>query len=468
MCKKFSFRLLTILLSICMGFSIVGCKSNDTESVGNNLDIIDSSVSSETKDGNSSTVEGNNSSTNPSSPSTSQTSNKKTSLTKEEFIAKMPSKLRGTTIKYMYWHNPKEQMEAEAIASFEKKTGIKVEPIVESYDGFFQEVSARIAAGNAPDIVRLLSPEQAGFLQPITNSGYDFNDTAWSKAVLSKATYNGHLYSVNLENSAVMDYAVIYYNKNALKSAEMEDPYTIWKNNPKNWTWTKFWQMCDEFVKANKKSSETYYGATFEYPDAYVRAMGGSIYNYDTSTGKYVNTITTNAMKVGWQRTLSAIEKKWLVKKHDVTLFDSGKALFYWSGPYSVRKGDNRQDALKKQNALGIVPLPTDSKNQTLYEMTAFGLCKGAKNPEAVPYYLRWVLDKSSYNMDNVYVTQEAKTVMEYVSSQSNLFYGSYWYEAFFNDMYNGGANQVQSILDSYKNTIDVTVKKKNDTIALY
>ena len=495
MSKKLFLRMLSLMISVCMLLSFAACNSSDKTETGSDdvSEVVDgqndgtegenntasdnnnSSDKNDSSDKNGSSDNKNNSGNKDTSSKTESTikidpSKKKTSLSKEEVISKMPKKLKGTTLTYMYWWNPKEQMEAEAIASFEKKTGIKLKPVVASYNGFYTEVAAKIAAGNSPDIVRLRSASTnvLDLLQPITNSGFDFNDTAWHSGVLADYTFNGNTYAVNLSKSAVMDYAVIYYNKNALKAAEMQDPYTLWKKNPKAWNWTKFWSMCDEFVKANKKSADTYYGSVFEYPDAYVRAMGGCVYDYDSAKGKYVNKVTSNAMKVGWQRTLSAIDKKWLAQDFDVTLFDSGKALFYWSGPYSVRKGDARQEALKKQNALGIVPLPTDSKNQTLYEYTAFGICKGAKNAAAAPYYLRWVLDQSSYDVNSLYATKEASDVMKYVSSQDNLFYGSYWYTAMFNDLYNGGANQVQSVLDSYKNTVNMTVSKLNEGISLY
>ena len=65
-------------------------------------------------------------------------------------------------------------------------------------------------------------------------------------------TFNGKCYAVNLNDSAISDVSVIYYNKKALQDAEMEDPYQIWKKNPKAWTWEKFWSMCEQFVNANK------------------------------------------------------------------------------------------------------------------------------------------------------------------------------------------------------------------------
>lgn len=480
MLKKNSFRILALLTAMCMLLPLSACKKQHSDgsssftSTSADTSDTDSTKASDGDKSNSSAVK-DNSSGNKSAATTTKgpkidNTKPKTSLSRDEVMAKMPANLRGTTIKYMYWWNPKEQMEKTAIADFEKATGITVEPIVGSYAGFYQQVAAKIASGDSPDIIRLMSnlDNTVDSLQPVTNSGFDFNDTAWDSQLLSDYTFNGNCYAVNLKNSAVMDYAVIYYNKNALKAAEMEDPYTIWKNNPEDWTWSKFWKMCQQFVKANGKSSDTYYGATFEYPDAYVRAMGGAIYTYDSAKGKFKSGVTSNAMKVGWQRTCDAISKKWLIQKHDVSLFDSGKILFYWSGPYSVRVNDERQKELKAQNALGIVPLPTDSKNQTVYEYTAFGIPKGAKNAAAAPYYLRWVLDQSSYDMRKVWVNDEAYNVMQAVSSNEKLFYGSYWYEAFFNDMYQGGSQQVKSVQDSYKNVIDMYAKQQNERIALY
>ena len=90
-------------------------------------------------------------------------------------------------------------------------------------------------------------------------------------------TFNGKCYAVNLNDSAISDVSVIYYNKKALQDAEMEDPYQIWKKNPKAWTWEKFWSMCEQFVNANKNKSG-YSGATFEYGDSY-GPCNGRLYN---------------------------------------------------------------------------------------------------------------------------------------------------------------------------------------------
>ncbi|MFQ8951560.1 MAG: hypothetical protein ACLR56_00090 [Oscillospiraceae bacterium] len=135
----------------------------------------------------------------------------------------------------------------------------------------------------------------------------------------------------------------------------MADPYQIWKKNPKAWTWEKFWSMCEQFVNANKNKSG-YSGATFEYGDSYVRAMGGYIINYNSSTGKFVNGSKLNSTISSWQTTLQMQEKGLLLENHSEQSFDQGKTLFFLSGPFSARAKDNRQSALRAETAWALYP----------------------------------------------------------------------------------------------------------------
>lgn len=478
--KTFLKRTAVVLLAVTVTIPFVGCSKQTVEEYSDGVSQFISSVGTDENQlgsenaanpsentGGSSAVpsgSGQTSTGNGNSGGSSQT----TSLTRDQVIASMPKSLKGTTLTYMYWWDPKTQMEGEAIEKFEKATGITVKTIVASYSDFQSQLAARIAADSAPDLVRLLGNQswQITALQPITNSGFDFNDSAWDSNLMKDFTFNGKTYAANLKNSAISDVAVIYYNMKALDEAEMEDPYTIWKKNPSKWTWAKFWDMCDEFVSANKNKSG-YAGTTFEYGDAYVRAMGGGSYTYDSAKGKYVSIIKNSETESGWKTTLEAIENGWLLAEHDETKFDQGKVLFLWSGPFSARKLDSRQKALKDRNRLGVVPLPTDSKVQTMYEYTAFGIPQGAKNAAAVPYYLRYVLDQSSYDMNNVYYNSKAREVVDYACSAENRFYGNGNVDGFLKALVSSGSNQVKSVIDSYSAATEEFVKQENERTKL-
>lgn len=468
--KKLFTRIACMCMAIAMVLTLGACseKGNDlsdeysyyTEVITSTSTITTGSEdASGATDGASSTVQ-------PSDLN----SDKTTSLSRDQFIAKMPKDLKGKTITYMYWNDPKKQMDGEAIKAFEKATGCKVNCEVVSYDSFQETLSARISSGKAPDVVRLLGNVtwQITSLQPINNSGYNFNDTAWDAELMKDYTFNGKCYATNLKNSAISDVAVIYYNKKALADAEMQDPYDIWKKNPKDWTWEKFWAMCEEFVNANKGKSG-YSGATFEYGDSLVRAMGGYILTYDSAAGKFINGCKKNETISAWQTTLAMQEKGLLLAKHSETSFDQGKTLFFLSGPFSARAKDNRQSALKSRNRLGVVPLPTDSAKQMMYEYTAFGIPEGAKNAALVPYYLRYVLDKSSYDMNSVYCTKEAKEVVEYACSLTNRTYAySAGASSTISALVNAGSGQVKQTLDAYSPQIDEFIADENERISFF
>lgn len=476
-------RISSLVLAIALTLSIAACKSaepsvsdestvssdhsqaTNSETTGSISDESGDTTSATTTSGSGAVTT--KTTRTSAAPGTTTKPKPKTSLTRDQVMAKMPAKLKGTTLTYMYWWDPREQMEGEAITKFEKATGITFKPVVASYNDFQTQLSAKIQAGDAPDLVRLLGNVtwQINALQPITNSGFDFNDEAWDAQLMQDYTFNGRCYAANLAKSAISDVAVIYYNIKALQDAEMEDPYDIWTKNPKDWTWEKFWSMCAEFISVNKGKSG-YAGATFEYSDAYVRSLGGSAYYYDSAKGLFMNNMKNAATETGWKTTLQAIEKGWLLRAHEETKFDQGKVLFFWSGPYSARTKDNRQKALKERNRLGVVPLPTDSKYQVMYEYTAFGIPMGAKNAAAAPYYLRYVLDQSSYNMDGVYYNAKARKVLDYACSLKNRFYGvSAGTTDVVSALYSAGSSQVKSVLSSYYDSVQTFIDAENERV---
>lgn len=389
--------------------------------------------------------------------------------TKEGFVDSMPKNLRGTTLTYFYWWDAYDQMEKEAIESFTKRTGIKVKTQVGSYSSFQTELTAKIAAGNSPDLIRTLSNAmyQVASLQPITNSGYDFSDDIWWKAQMKNYTYNGKCYAVNIrpKDAAILDTYVCYYNKRTIKANDLEDPYTIWKKNPNNWTWKKFWSMCEEFLEINNYKNG-YIGCTFGgYNNLYARMNGCSNYDYNPSTGKWENNMDNPALATAWSELLTLRDKK--LTSFNAEGVGGGKTLFSFSGPFGARTKDETMRDLKASGNLGIVPIPTDNKYQVLYEYTAFGIPQGAKNKEAVPYYLRWVLDKSSYDLNKVYFSEEAKNVMEYTLSMSDdkYYFGENSVYAMEAALLDATPDQVKTIIKTYKGKIQESVNISNEAI---
>ena len=463
--SKIILKTVSLMMVILMIAAITGCKENPPEEsiFSDYYEVVDGGdtetvITSSEQGGSSNATQG------------EQTSNTQSSTTSasscDAFMKSMPKKLRGTTITYFYWWDPKQQMEKETIAAFEKLTGITVKTEVASYSEFTTELAAKISAGQAPDIVRLLSNAmyQVKSLQPITNSGYNFKDDCWNQQLMKDYTYNGKTYATNLNTNltAVYDPWILYYNTKTIKSNDLEDPYTIWKNNPKEWTWEKLWSLSEQFLENNGHKAG--YGGLGNAVNMYRRVSGGRYYDYDSSKGKWVNLMKDQALVNAYQDILVKSEKK-LISTEGLAALERGKLLFLAHGPFPARKRDQNFQTLKKNGTLGAVPLPTDSKYYPLYEYTAFGIPQGAKNPEAVPYYLRYVLDKNNYDQSKIYENDKMRAVVEYAVTRNNMIFGENEVYALQSALMGGTAEQVKSTIDQYNGQIQSKVDDSNEEI---
>ena len=102
-----------------------------------------------------------------------------------------------------------------AVEAFEKKTGITLKTEIANKEEYYSQLAARITAGQSPDLVKVIENNIGNItnLQPITNSGYDFNDIGWDKELMHDFTYNGRIYATNVQNTPNRNMAVMLYNK---------------------------------------------------------------------------------------------------------------------------------------------------------------------------------------------------------------------------------------------------------------
>ena len=466
-----------LFLCAAMVFQMTACKSGKTESdSGLSTPELSSNISSD-----DASSEQNNSNT--SLPSSSQNSNqqttsstpnsqsaKKTNLTRDQVMANMPAKLKNTTIKYMTWDNPRETMEKNAIAEFEKKTGIKVQIEMVALGEKHKVLASRIAAGKSPDVFRTdeVLPFVCKNLQPIQNLNYNFNDKAWDWDLMNYATYNGRTYSMQLADTPFTPVAVLFYNKAALKKAEMDnmDPYTIWKNNPNDWTWDKFFAVCDTFLSRNG-NRDGYYGClcpqTYIY--AYMRCFGLANMDYNPASGKFVSNVKTPEYVKHMEILSNAMQKKYI--SPTASGFEMGNTLFCWD--WGINAQPNIYfEQLKKRNNLGIVPIPTDSTKQVLYQHIAHGVPVGAKNGEAVPYFIRYIQDRNGYNIETIYSVPNSAEVIEWSiqrGRQNKSFFvgGGVHNYGFITEIQQSAPNQVKAICDKYAPEFEAEAKKYNE-----
>jgi len=427
-----------------------------------------SDTSDTTTEGDSSTTEFSGSTTKTTTSKTSTpttTSGKPTSLTRDQVIANMPKELKGTTITMFFWEDLKDTICKNAILEFEAKTGIKVKTLIGTKDSYTSQIAAKITAGQSPDIVKVLDGTSGNLnnLQPLNNTGFNFNDTAWDSWMSSMFTRNGKLYATTVKYTPITNTGIILYNKKALRKAEMEDPYEIWKKDPSKWTWDKLWSMCDEFLTANR-NREGYYGISFGVLDAYPRAFGATLWDYSPTAGKFVSNMKSAEVAKRYEILVNAVEKKWAAPASNGTAFTMGHILFSFSFSSQAELGNTISDSLGDN--LGYAPIPTDSTYQPGYEYNVWGIPVGAKNAAAVPYYMRYVFAPESYDLNNFYKTEQAKEVCQsMIHNGKQDCYGYGWTWSIWNQMTNGTSSQVKTILDANVGTIEDKCFVENDAM---
>ena len=469
-----SVKLLSLLMAVvlCMS-SLAGCNNNEGTSSEDNFSMGDFTIAGNDENAGTESNDnsGDSSNKNPTTnadpdkkPVTNADPGKTTSLSAAQVLAKMP-KAKVKELKVCCWEDYRNTAYGNALEEFEKRTGVKVKPQIITKDSYDNEVAALISSGNSPDLVLMIRTTTSSIknLQPISNSGYNFNDTAWDQNVMEDFTFGGKTYAMALKNSPKQNVCVILYNKKALKKAEMQDPYQIWKKNPKDWTWDKLWSMCETFVKKNK-NKEGYYGIGFGIQDSYFRSFGVGLLGFNPKTGKYESYIDKPGTVERYTTLMDKIDKGLASKASDGNSFVMGYTLFNMVYSSMLEKANTQLSQL--DGYLGSVPVPTDSTTVPGFEYCAWGIPIGAKNAEVVPYFVRWTFGPDLYDMSKFYKDEQAKTVVEDMLKRGDMCMIDGWRWDVWNALTSSSSSQVKTILDSYKSRVDDEVAIANAAIA--
>lgn len=477
------FKALSILLAISMVFCISGCKKKGTSDEGSYYDDSDffadsvEVVSDGATDSDANTAsDASKNGSKGSSGTTSKTTTTKSTEGKswKQVLSGMPSRLKNTTIEVYNWNAANEYTGAlKVIENFTKQTGIKVKWTTESYENYLSKLASRVAAGNAPDLVRLCNPLPTTLtsIQSIDAMKYDFSDKAWDSWAMNSYTFNNKTFGVSLSGTHISSPRLLAYNKSLIRKYDLDDPYQLWKNG--KWTYDKLMAISQDFKDASgNEYAITGFGTGIE-----LVGIAGTV-RYDGQ--KYVSTMGDSNMLESLQRICDDMNTKKLYSgNYNTEGMDSGKLLFFLSSGIQMRRMNSYFQTLKSANSIGAVPLPTYNGKDlgTFYgELEAYGLAKGAKNPEATPYFLRYFLDSSNYDMDAFFANSQCREVYDYLMSQNKKTWttGIIDHEGFTKiadtgieaPIYNATGAQVKSAIDKVKPLVENRAKNLNDILA--
>lgn len=460
----------SILLVLAMAFSVIGC--GEKEPTDNNNDFFTDSKNVISTESGSNSETQTTTSDKTSSTSSKNDNNKNTAGGKSwsEVLASMPKNLKGTTIEFFNWNPPSEYTGATAVIDkFTKETGIKVKWITQDYDTYLTKLASMVASNSAPDVARArgnISTNMLSF-QPLSNAKYDFTDAAWDKDVMAEYTYNGKQYATTLKNTHLGSFSVMYYNKALIDKYDLDDPYKLWKSG--KWTLNKFLSMCEEF----KEESNYGYAAGANSWEGVSQIFGvcGPV-SFDGK--KYKSNLTDKAFLRATQTIADLHNTDNILMQWGAEDFDKGELLFWIGAGIYSRRLNSYFATLKQSGTLFSVPMPTVEGQAKYYqgfgECEAYALVKGGKNPQAVPYFLRYFLNPDNYDLDAFFTNNQVREVYEWAAKQPNKINTTSYWDKFNSDAFDGilklKSTQIQSFVDSNANAINNRVKTYNEALA--
>jgi|GEM_PF-1382863 len=386
-----------------------------------------------------------------------------------QVLESMPKNLQGTNLVMYNWYPASEYTGAPAvIENFSKQTGIKVEWRTITYSNYFTKLPALIASGeNIPDIARLRGPQPA-FLQnfqPLNKIGYDFSDGAWDQDIMKMYTYGSNTYATTLKNTHLGSPNLMLYNKALIDKYEFEDPYTLWKTG--KWNWDKYIEMCRDFKGLTGNN-----GSCGEGHFRFYTAMHG-IQGAISHNGKqFYNAMKEKLFLEVHQKLGDLYNNEKLFAFGSGERFDDGKVLFSTGDGVTLRRKNSYFGALKNANTLYAVPCPEINGQSKYYQgfnqIEAYGIALGAPNAEAAPYFLRYFLDGSNYELSDFFVNEQNLEVYNWCMQQTNKIY-AYGYPVGMGGTYNTNSIEVQtgaqmkSFIDANYGITDKSVCEYNE-----
>ena len=341
-----------------------------------------------------------------------------TNLSWNEVKALIPADAKGKTLELISW-NPMDNIKQAkgVIERFTKETGINIKwTTVNDCDNI--AVAARVAAGDSPDIIRCrngITNTNLKVLQPLSNVSYNFKDSAWDKNIEALYTANGKVYATTVKGSLSTHYSGVAYNIDLIENYGLEDPYALWKKG--QWTWDKMHDIARDFLK---QAGTGYNGISVSNIE-YAFSMGlrttyfnGKAYATDMGNQKYVS--ACKYMADAYQNGL------YDTQPGDFDGLNQGKLLFVTAQTLALRTGDFHARELREKGLVGFVPMPSVSGQSDYYssygEAEAYGICKGSKNAELVPFFLRYYLDPANYDESTYFGSKKVTEVREWYEEQ--------------------------------------------------
>ena len=392
-------------------------------------------------------------------------------------FANIPSRLRGTTVIFAHFGDEGAAEYEKVLKAFTKKTGIKYKLVSFNQAEYVAQVSKQIAAKSGPDVIICNDtfPAALEIAQPLQNI-VNLEDDFWDDNITNICTVGGNTYFVNSLESVWENIDTIVYNKTIFSNNGLTSPLDYYNNG--KWTWENFKKCAEEVKKLG-------YVGGYADADQINASLGSPMINYDPKTAAF-SASSASALSVGYQFEAQMFKDGLWSSSDWWGTFANGKiGLMAAGGVWGAKYNGAFKDA--DNNMLGMVPMPSSYKGKECKptgSLRAYGIAKGAKNPEGAVYLLRYFLDYSYYSSAgaNVFKNKNLeKMVFDHVIPEVkkkgiNFDYAGGAFELsnseamseISTDAGRADPAQVSGVLSGKQNLIDTAAQKANDKIASF
>lgn len=473
-------KLLALVLSFSLLMTVLsGCGDNVTESTneptlnyGNDVDEEDDDDEVVASSGSITTIK------KPGGDSTAieyddnefktSENNKIDEDQKSKYLSSVPKKLSGKTVKILSWWGILEPEKAK-LEEFAKKTGIKYKWVQVNEGDYYSKLASMKAADNSPDLACILSQQfptaiMMDYFRPVSDSSLDISKTdVYDINSMNYFKWDGKHYGVLIKGSTLIDFGVLFYNKDMFDKNGVKSPYDYYKEN--NWNWDTFLTCCHEIQNKTGKTA-----FTDEYAGYRMQQSSGQAH-VTFSNNKIISNLGNKDYRDSWKWVDKLVEVE---KVADFGLnrqgFMSGKCAMNVEESWALQKGERYEDI---SFTYGYVPLPSPKGVKTTIPSTAklWGFPVGSKNIEAASYLLEY-WQSPTYNIKGkeMWTNDSAANFVDWLWEQPKLFDnskgivaygGDYSHSSFVSELsYLSGYENVESNADKWSAVIEANIKK--------
>lgn len=346
------------------------------------------------------------------------------------FLEQVPDTLSGQKMKMLIWWNVADDDKAKA-ETFQDKTGIQLTYETSTKDKYTSKLAAQVMAGNPPALAaitndRYLLPITRGLMQPIETTGLVGFDDLYALDLMEQFSYKGAYYGIAMKGSYTNNFALMYFNKRMMAEdvAAGTDPYSLWKQGDWNWkTWNELATKYTDSAKGVYGTAVTNhnYWMLSAGQDAILSTQGGL-------TNNIRNSILYNVWLHAWDMVHTA---KVIPAATDnaYQMFVDGQAAMLGDGAYAMLSRFGGTLSEDMQDDWGVVPFPSPMGMNPVSacEGSVWGFPTGVtgKKLEAAIWYLHYYLGDAYFVETDVFPTNEAKEVVDWMWTQKMQSFNS-------------------------------------------